>query len=701
MKKEGWKFVVALVSITLMFVVGIVLVRPFPWLEAQELKLEGEIIVDGASYSFLGDDALVIDNIRQIKGVASNSTGGKIFFNAQGAEVKVDQLGYLYGDMVLDGYGLIELGTDYDREVLIDQMGNMSGKFKVDGMSIEFVGETKWRPYELAEIQVASTMKVDVGSKSMIDPTILGLGGRGLYDVQIVYKSNNDNVTVDEYGYVEVSREGTFRNAVIVSVGDEKKAITLQAVERVTDVTVSPNVVVKDTDPILTISVDPASQVEGVIGVALVKGSDDRVLCSLIDKDTGAGTVSANCNLAGNAVGGWNVVLQMGSFEEYVFLSKLNILDDENPLNLTLVTDVYELNNEGTGYVDKDSMTVKSGDQIKYYVLVDLPSFLEDTDINGGEFFVDFVGRGPSPSRCVLYSGDVTPGVLRGTFAPDADGRLDLGDVVYTGNMPQGCDLVANLSLNNVQFDNGLTGIGGTAEASNGIKSAKQVLLRGDVLVQEGNLEVEQLHDSANMFTLVAGDDVDTNITGEGNVSDYGLSTDAQFEQVLSQIQDNIQKLVIERAQSNQDLIDIEEELKTFYSSEKAKNPEGRIIYNGSAGIGPVILGSGLAVDENIEVCGPVTLVVEGRDVEITRDIVKANVDGFNCVDEGNFGLIVIDGDIKFAGGDIDHLPSEPGPVENVMGYYFTTGTMYTGESHAKFTLSGVSIAHDYVLQRY
>ncbi|MFA4930411.1 MAG: hypothetical protein WC570_00915 [Patescibacteria group bacterium] len=690
MKKEGWKYIVALASLVVMFVGGLFLVRPFPWLLAQEVKLEGQVTVNDQNYDFTGERALVIDNIRHIRGFAQSESGGKIFFDTSGAEVKVDQLGYWYGNLMTEEYGLIELGLELNRKVQIGETGQLNGSFVIDDNKFSWQGQTSWQPYELAEIQVAETMKVDVGSKSMIDPKILGLGGRDLYDAQVVFESKNDQVTVDEYGYVEVKKEGTYKNVVVVTVGGEQKAITLQATERVTDVTVTPKVVVRDTNPSLTIEVEPASLVGEVKAVALVKGVDELIAClpkpiNISVINTATGTIEVNCNLAGEGTGSWNLVLQMESGEEYVFTDKLNILDSENPLNLTMITKVEKPNSEGTGYVDSEGMTVLTGYRVSYKVLVDLPSFLEESEINGGEYTVIFNGRGPS-TRCATDK-KTDPILLKGNFVPNADNEVDLGSVVYTGTMPQGCDLVAKLSLSDVKFDNGLAGIGGTAEASNAIKSAKQVLLRGDVLVQEGDLKVEALHESSNMFTLVAGDNVDVSVgaTGEGNVSDYDVSGDAQFDQVLSQIEENIRKLVIERAvPSSGALDDIENELKIFTAEQKSKNPEGRIIYNNDP-VGPLLLGEG----GDTWVCGPVTLVIEGRDVVVQNNIVKAPMQ-YPCSEEGNFGLIVIGGDIKFSGD-----------VTQVEGYYFTTGTLYTGESHNKFTLRGVSIAHDYVLQRY
>ncbi len=739
MKKEGWKLGLALVAVVTLFVAGSIIVRPFPWLKAYEYNIVGQLEIDGKAYAFDQNNPLIIDNVRSIQGVAVATDGSKVYFDSQGgAEVKADQLGYLEGMLFSSDKGIIEFGLQKNRLAKIDMAGDLSGDFLLDdGTKVVLAGKTSWRPYELNKVSLPEEVKLGVNSSTRLDPVILGLGGRNLYDVQTRWVSNDKNVQVDEYGYVTVSEPGDYQDAVVLQVGEEKRAVTLAVTQGIDKILVKPSVVLAPAEAQdFDLSIEPASmrdQLRTASGVTIegkfINSANKEVSCSSFDKNSMQlkGCIFAVAEDAGS----WNLeftVDEGGQQGKYVFPGVLTVIKKDNALNISMLANVY--NNATTtaeADINPDNIIKLEAEDdgswyryLRYKAIVTWPSFLLPTSdgqarIESGILNVTFFGKGVGVGLLGVDKCNVTEGLPAAFSMPVSNiqisGESTTFDIPLTGNeafemkanLVQGCDLVADLTGNfNIVLSDGtrMDGIKGDAEVRTAIAGRKRVSITGDVIVEEGDLQIKRLEEDQNLYLLVASEEVKASGgQGEnGSVSDYQLNGDSTYTKMISTLRDKVDKLIIERG-TPIDIANNTAPLQQFLLGDKQKNPEGRIFVNNNA-TGTIYLKN--RDGNSLNICAPTTLVVYGRDVVIEDDIVMNNANDSTCVERGNFGLIVFDGDIHIRGDEADSEGNNAGdPVNAVEGFYFTTGTMYTGASHQKFALNGVAFAHDYVLERY
>ncbi|MBU0648294.1 hypothetical protein KJ855_03895, partial [Patescibacteria group bacterium] len=680
------------------------LVKPFPGLRANESYIEGKLLIDQKEYLFTGENKLTIDNIDHVLGLAVASDGSQVFFDKEGAGVEIDELGYWEGLIFSDEVGLVEVGLNKDAVVRIDLSGKLEGNFKSKNKEISFEGQSDWRPFELAEIKTDQNVKLMLGSKTKLDVQVIGLAGRKLDDVQIVYESNNTNVVVDEYGYLEIGAEGNYREAVTVRVGDSEKKVSIQAVSGITRVDLSPSLLVIPFAGDIEVSFVPAEVVFGIdssnfVSATFVRGTQLDVQCGGFRKLPGGQFFLTSCNFPSDEYAGvWNLELKLQE-GTYAFPSVLTVLKQENAINVSLVANVSNDGGDSSG--DNILSEEPPGDQfrnIEYMVLIDWPSVLfGDGGISGNVDMnvivnfssegVDIAGQAGSCDSIVVPSG------LNLNFSDEEvrpeNAEFDLGTVRHDGGIIAGCDFVAKAD---VTFDITLpsgeplnNAVKGAAEVRTGMAARKMVSLEGDVVVQEGDLQIRRLDEDQNLYLLVAGDTVNVSGRDQGNVEGYELGEASTYEILIGVLREKVDKLIIERGfrYNSED----ESVLETFTEDDIAKNPEGRILYNSDLGIMELFDRSG---SDTLRVCAPTTLVIKGRDVIIKDNIKMAPDNDTTCVERGNFGLIVFDGDIYIDGA-----------VNSVEGFYFTTGTIHTGLSHEKFSLKGVAFAHDYVLQRF
>lgn len=719
MKSEGWKLSLALAAVAALFLAGSFIVRPFPWLKAYEYSITGNINIAGKNYFFSKDNPLIIDNVRVIKGFAVAEDGTKVYFDNQGgAEVKADQIGYLEGIIYSPENGILEIGLLKNRLAKIDSAGNLSGDFLLDdGKQVVLAGKTSWRSYELNKISLPDKIDLGINASSRLDPVILGLGGRDLYDVQTRWLSNDNNVSVDEYGYVTARKPGLYQDVIILQVGEEKKAVSLQATQGIDKIAVKPSVVVAPSGAqTFDLTFDPASKGEEIRGLGssvtvtgeFVNSSGKKVTCGSYDKEFKQlkGCIFAVAEDAGL----WNLEFTIdeggGQKGKYVFPGVLTVVKKDSAISMSLLANVY--NDLTAGNVNPDNIIAQEDDYkfIEYKLVVNWPSYIvKDSKVNGS-LTMSFKGSGvdvaganmcqidfsktpapviPGQSMTYTFSNHVVQAENETfTFSP----RVTMNAVI-----PQGCDFVASLpgvaDGLNITFPDGATmnGVKGNAEVRTAVEGRKRVSVTGDVIVEEGDLQIKRLDEDQNLYLLVASEGVSASGgQGEGgSVSDYQLSQDSTYNKMISTLRDKVNKLVIERG-TTVDLNDVNE-LEKFLLIDKQKNPEGRILVANNAS-GEVILNNNIPGD--LMICAPTTLVVYGRNVKVQDNIRMQSDNDSTCVERGNFGLIVFDGDIIFDGS-----------VDEVEGFYFTTGTIHTGLSHEKFALKGVAFAHDYVLERY
>ena len=726
MLKEGWRFGLGIAATILLFMCGVMIVRPFPWLMAREAKMEGKIMLNNQEYNFTGENYLKIDDLRSISGKAVAWDGNKIYFDKEGAEVKVDELGYLYGRVFSDIYGLIDIGPSQDRVLNIGKNGDLSGSFIYQDMDFSWEGNSSWHPYELAELKVPSKVDLTVGSQKKIDVSVLALGGKKLSDVQLVWEANNSALTVDEYGYVSADREGYFPEALTVQAGQEVKAITLQADIRIDKIILKPSVVTVSTDTDLELVFTPDNVVNQIIEkissgqlnsnnikVSLVRGGEDRVDCSTSLRDR---KMFARCIFAKETdAGSWNLEFSIED-NKFVYPAALSVIKKDNAVNMTINATL--VGSDCANNTDQ-TLNIEEGGckTIDYKVIFDWPSGMWGSNVNG-VVKVNFAGEGVNISGQSVCSIEGIPDATSPTTISQSFSFSDISGAddksikelngsltdnnyveVKAANLQGGCDFVAKatveFNVENSQQGLNLQGLKADSEVRIPVGGRKRLTIKGDILVEEGDLQVKRLEEDQNLYLLVASDKV--NATSEqGGVSGYELDEDTRYSQIVAKIKDKVDKLVTERGLSlNSNNPD---DLEVFTLDDKQKSPEGRILYNDWSSTGDFILENTGGSELNI--CAPTTLVVYGRDVYIKDNIIMSNVadnvtSGY-CVAGGNFGLIVFDGDIYFAGDE-----NSSGPVNTVEGFYFTTGTIHTGVSHEKFVLRGVAFAHDYVLARY
>lgn len=707
MKKEGWKYIGLVILVLMLFGWGMMSVRPFIWLYATSEELTGEISVNGKKYTFEGDQALTINNIRKIEGFAIGPDGSKIFFDEEGANVEVDELGYLMGSAYGDEFGLIEFDYAKDKIVKIDEEGKFGGVVSAEnGVLMQFSGYTDWRPFVVSEIKTVNEVVANVDSKTKLDAEILGLGGRKLEDIQLKYVSNNENVVVDEDGYIQVNEKGLYKDAVTVMAGDKEKAVTLQALVNIKLASVAPNIVTKGQSHSIKFAIDPKEAVKvdydpnPIVGVKLTRGVSDTVNCgNVTDRNVADGTMTASCDFSNSGSGTWDVVLLMQE-GEFVYLAQMNVVDPDKALNVSLVARLFQDGSPCNSTTISEDPNLGCN-RVEYDLILDRPSYLKDKTLTTGNYVFEWKGQGPSnvcsqaTIKKIVNDQEVTLPMIDVIHSAENKTGYDFANrdkiegmfVIekYKGNLPQGCDLVVTVKLTNLDYE-GLK-LNGEAQSRVNVKQAKQVFIKGDVLVQEGDLIIQRAHETTGLYTMTASGNVDVTGADAGSSGGYNINQEMAYDKLVTQIKENIRKLIIERSLTNiPDLSTfVEYQLNKYTSGDKEKSPEGRILYNADP-IGDLILDN----DPVINVCAPTTLVVEGRDVVIKKNIIMNPGVGDTCVEKGNFGLIVLDGNIYF-----------DGEVENVEGFYFTTGTIYTGESSKGFKLTGVAVAHDYVLQRF
>lgn len=714
---KGGKFYLALLLVMVLTVIGLLKIKPIPWLVASEAQISGSVKVGEKEFVL---EQVIVNNARKIQGFAMATDGGKIFFSDQEADTSLDQLGYLKGRMFGEEIGWIDFGVNKKTVLRIDDSGILSGTVVSSlGKDVVFNAKTSWRPFTLAEIQTPKVVQANVGSKTKIDYKILGLGGRDLQDVQLKWSSSNPNVKIDEDGYVEVDTAGDFDDVIVLSVGDQQKAITLEAQTHINTLTLIPDLAVagdgtNSKKVSFKVTANPVTSLfPGDSVVALVRedaNKDHKNRTDCIVKDT----QTIECDLKDVSAGSWNLAMQLhrAQPEEYVFASVLYVVSSSSGFNFTMLSTVDS----------DDQHTVHTGNPVNYSAIVDWPGYLSDKKekyyvsnyvVNSSLEGVGIVdnscnGKIDTDGRDTWHQ---TPRILEKDFDLSVFDlttnqiNLNFLPIIYSSTLPVGCDLLAKVKLTltftsrepeagNFTFD-----ITGSSEVRNPIDARKQLSVEGDILVEQGDLQIQRMNkDKPNFYLLTAKDEV-TGTDTNSQLSNYEIATgqNATYDEVIKSIKEKINKLVIERGEYFN--LNNTSELGQFTKNEIRTKPEGRILYN-QDDVGPVKLG-------DIEVCGPTTLVVQGRDVEVNGNItMKKNqfnpdVDSGSdtdplCDANGSFGLIVLDGNIKFA-GDQPPLPA----VTDVNGFYFTTGTIFTGISHKKFTLSGVAVAHDYALQRY
>lgn len=753
MSKEGSKYIFLLIT-AVIIIGGALIVQPFPWLRAGEREISGQIDAGEEVYYFSGESALVVSDLREVQGAAI-AVDDVIYFDEEGAEVFIDQLGYWYGRAYSKKLGWIEFGVSQDKVVKLVS-GQLDGVVAAENETIlKFSGKSNWDEFDLAEIQVSDQLVMAVNSKRLIDPKILGYGQRNLYDVQIKWSTRDSSISVDQYGYVTATKRGVFENAVVMQVGDEEKAITLQVIPTNQIDKYEPRVVTTDRGSV-DIEVTFEADVDEVTGFRLVKGAGESKACSLIGATENVTEINANCNFTDEDTGFWNIAIDFDGIEQ-VYTDSINVLGTQNTLNVTATSAVtFE---DAYGFEqDSPDRSVFTDNEIAYDLTITFPSFIvgngyrvapgadsADLDIN-----VKGVGRtdvclpeaDDPPEWCDglgVYTADnrnfcgpdvaytELPGTVdlddpfnRGEIddaLSDTPGRVTFEDALrltYDDNRPQGCDFIAELTVT-IDLDNGVK-LQGTAPVSNPIRKQKQVYLESDVFVETGGIEIRQINPDQSLYTLTAGDEIKIGTDGDqltngqdelrGVLQDYETSEDALFDLVIASIRGRVKELVAERGASAVDIPSFSSlattgsKISVFTSTDRSLMPEGRIWYYNENVSGNVRIGD--TSDDPILVCAPTTLIVEGRDVEIMNNVHHAPYSGDDgsllvtedtfsqCVSNGKFGLIVLDGDI-YIDGDVTELE----------GFYFTTGTLYTGTSGNRFRMSGVAIAHDFVLQRY
>jgi len=729
MSKEGLKFLGLFLTL-IVLIGGFFIVKPFPWIRAGERQLQGEISSSSNKYSFTGDNMLIVTDLREIKGQAV-SADDIIYFDSEGAEVKIDQLGYWYGQAFSPKLGWIKFGVSGDKVVSLLK-GELSGTVSADdGTILKFTGEGDWQAYQLADVLVSNELMLAENTKKLIEPKIIGLGGVDLYDVQKKWISRNPAIVVDEYGYVTASQRGYYQNALILRIGDKEEAITLQVIPTNQIESYEPRVVTTDRGDV-NIKITFEVEVDKVDSMRLVKGAGEKKDCSLVGALEKVKTIEAVCNFVAEDTGFWNIAITFDGREQ-VYTDSINVLGTQNTLNVTGNSVVTFTDVDGNSKTSSDR-SVFTDSVLTYDVNITFPSFVVGNNYHADNVSFDYTvnGRGRTdicreanpPEWCdslgvysptnINYCGpdvdvsrgvgaiDITSAFYRSDFDSalgSAPGVVDLKKVLvlnYNDDRPQGCDLVVKMTVT-VDLDNGVK-LQGTAEVTNPIRKQKQVYLQSDVLVESGGVKIKQIDPNQSLYTLTAGDTIDIGQSGtdqlKGILEQYGTSEEALFDLIVNNIRTRVNALVIERgepAPNTAALATTNSPITRYSEADVAKMPEGRIWYF-NQGSGEVVLGDNNKTNQ-INVCAPTTMVVEGRDVLIKNDVKqiigtdpKSNV----CALNGKFGLIVLDGDIYFDGN-----------VESVEGYYFTTGTIYTGTSANPFRLEGVAIAHDFALQRY
>jgi|GEM_PF-2923110 len=742
MSKEGSKYIFLLISVAII-VCGALIIQPFPWLRAGEREISGQIDAGDKLYEFSGDMALIISDLREVQGVAV-AADDVIYFDQEGAEVYIDQLGYWYGQAYSAKLGWIEFDVQQDKIVKLVN-GQLDGMVAAeDGTILKFTGESNWDEFDLAEIQVSDEMVMAVNSKRLIDPKILGYGQRNLYDVQIKWSTRDSSISVDEYGYVTATKKGVFKDAVVMRVGDEEKAITLQVIPTNQIDSYEPRVVTTDRGSVV-IRVVFEAEVDKVTGFRLVKGASESKVCTLSGATENVTEINANCNFGDEDTGFWNIAIDFDGSEQ-VYTDSINVLGTQNTLNVTATSAVtFE---DAFGFEqDAPDRSVFTDNEIAYDLTITFPSFIVGNGYSASDADLDINVKGVGRTDVCLPEADDPPEWCDGlgVYAPDnvsfcgpevaytelpgtvnldnaanrddintalsdTPGRVTFEDALrltYDDIRPQGCDFIVELTVT-IDLDNGVK-LQGTATVSNPIRKQKQVYLESDVFVETGGIEIRQINPDQSLYTLTAGDEIRIGADGEryvtgqeelrGVLEEYETSEDALFDLVIASIRGRVNELVAERGAledipSFASLASEYSDITRFGPDDRAKMPEGRIWYY-NEGAGEVQIGGG--GDDPIIVCAPTTLIVEGRDVVIQNDVFHAPHGDINvnevsgpCVSNGKFGLIVLDGDI-YVDGEVTELE----------GFYFTTGTLYTGISANRFVMRGVAIAHDFVLQRY
>lgn len=729
--KEGIRYIAFGLAVLLLLAVGIWKVRPFPWLNAREARIEGEMTINGKTFEFEGAKSLLVDNSRTVRGVATALDGAVVFFDALGAGVTLDEIGCLKGSVALADQSMLELSKPGQCDFVVGDDGRLQGEIYLeDTRKITINATTDWKPYELSEIQVDQTLKVEKGETQQIDAKVMALGGRELSDATVIYKSNNENVKVDEYGYVEVSGVGEYKNAVTLQAGGRERAVTILAVqEKVGLKSLSPEVVLANDQPynfIATFNNELGNfEIESIRFFKGVGTGDDEVNCTG-DKNN-IDTVAINCFFAKNKVGTWNLEIVTKDRGTFAFASKLVALNPEASLSLAMTSKVvmpgdftdagaqsqpgnycgFDPNNITDPMkecISKDQ-TVFKEDRIYLYPSLMWPSFFAkgNTYEIGSVSYpkIEAVIDGENKDKCSgnldldksNILGSISVGQYNANLEDPTKSLFSIGYVKYNSDFPSGCVLVlrveAEIVMKKIGSSDTLKLIGETQTRSN-IRTRKHVLLEGDVMVQTGDISVKKINPAKSMYSLSASEnidisqDADTRIT-DGNQKNFGINelyetddgTDAYFSNVVDKMREKVSKLLVERGQEIS-YSDLNSKLTSFSTSDFSLSPEGWILSLKNYPSDVTI--------NTTNICGPKTLVVQGHDVYIKGNI--ANVS--SCAEKGNFGLIVLDGSIYV----------DPA-VTDISGFYFTTGTFYTGESHLKFTLKGAAVAHNFVLQRY
>ncbi|HPN67168.1 MAG TPA: hypothetical protein PLZ62_00750 [bacterium] len=704
-----------ILATAVLLLVGLINLTNYFGTEAAQESISGKILVGKEEYGFEGKNQLTIDNSRIVSGQADSNTAEHIYFDSEGAAVYVDQLGYWYGQAFSSKYGMIEFSVAKNKIVKIDSEGNLSGNVTSEsGEIFSFSGTTKWRPEAISEVKLTDQLQVNTDEKKRLDAVVVGTNGRDLYDVQLQWSSNQDNVKVDEYGYLLATTADDYADAVKLKVGDNEKAITLSVKQSIVlsdsvSPPVNPNLVEIGAKKDITIYLEPkdvvADSADPKIDLFKFKRGSVEITCgSIISRNNADGSLKANCDFTGKGAGDWNLELAMSNGETYEYLSAIRLIDPKNALNVSGGVEIFDADNNVCEAGENGGATTVNPDKcnkITYNLTIDKPSYLVDKKIESGAYVVSLRGQCPcnqSESTCLkaqeFTSDDYSSGSLTGSLPAACVSDLNASNgksVVckiftidkYKGGLPQGCDIVANIALNDLKFGGGLT-VSDEVDVRVGVGYPKQVKLQGDVAVEGGDIDIESTNDEAKSYSMLAEGTIKLESNIKNQIKGYQINDQLNFEEVLTRLKNNISKLIVERGQLEVPSTMIVKMLMTFGSDDLSKYPEGVLYYDGNQ-IGDYILSNG----SDINVCGPKTLVVEGRDVIIKNNI-HLQAQNQICKKNGNFGLIVLDGDIKF-----------DGDVQDAYGFYFTTGTIYTGESNKSFTLTGVAVANDFVLQRY
>jgi hypothetical protein len=611
---------------------------------------------------------------------------------------------------------LIEFSVAKNKIVQIDKDGKLSGSVANDtGKTFSFTGTTAWRPEEIGEVKIEDKLQLNTDEKRRLDAVVMSKSGHDLYDVQLQWSSGQENVQVDEYGYVMASNAGNFDDALKLKVGDEEKAITLQVVQNIklSDAItspVTPNLVQTGVTKEITIFLEPEEAVlesasPKINSIKFKRGSDE-IACgnNISSRNSADGTIKATCDFSNKGAGDWNLELVMGEGGHYEYLSVLRVINPENALNVSSKVDIFDQDNKPCAAGADGSSTTVNPDKcnkIVYNVVIDKPSYLVGKDISSGKYAVELRGQCPcvqTDQTCqnaqsftaddylsTGISGDLSSTCLKDLN--DSTGKSVVCKVFtidkYKGGLPQGCDIVAKIKLENLSFEGGLV-ISDDVDVRVGVGFPKQVKLEGDVAVEGGNIDIESTDENAKSYSMVAEGSIKLQTDAKNQITGYQINDELNFKEIVTRLKNNIGKLIIERGKLEIQSSGIVHELTTFDEADMQKYPEGILYYDGNE-IGDYVISLG----SDIGVCGPKTLIVEGRDVVIKNNIVLQS-DNNICKKNGNFGLIVLDGNIKF-----------DGDVKDASGFYFTTGTIYTGESREPFTLKGVAVANNFVLQRY